>query len=162
MARTSKHIFAFAFGSFFLTLSLLYLALLHIVHIHMLDIVCVCSHLCWTKRASNSTSTLNLEESRGVVPEPFTENSDSLLVTNCGLAQLSFKFCIIFSRLASAPIHPPRCISISIRASAADIQFNQLGVWSWIANLDLHCTHIVYTLMDFLAPPMYDVSNIDM
>jgi len=24
------------------------------------------------------------------------------------------------------------------------------------------CTHIVYTLMDHLAPPMFDVSNIDL
>ena len=62
--------------------SLLYLVLLCIVHIHMLDIVCVCLYLCWTKRASYSTSTLNLEESRRVVPEPFTRNSGSLLVTH--------------------------------------------------------------------------------
>jgi len=33
------------------TLSLLYLALLYIVHIHMLDIVYVCPYLCSTKRA---------------------------------------------------------------------------------------------------------------
>ena len=74
------------------TLSLLYLALVYIVHIHMLDIVCVCPHLCWAKRASNSTSTLYLEESRGVVSEPFTENSGSLLVTHSVLA---IKFLIL-------------------------------------------------------------------
>jgi len=33
------------------TLSLLYLAKLYIVHIHILDIVCLCPHLCLTKRA---------------------------------------------------------------------------------------------------------------
>ena len=37
---------------FFITLSLLYLALFYIVHIHMLDIVCVCPHLCSTKKAA--------------------------------------------------------------------------------------------------------------
>ena len=42
-----------------------------------------------TKRASYSTLTLNLEESRGIVSEPFTENSGSLLVHIVRL-QLSF------------------------------------------------------------------------
>jgi len=56
--------------------------LLYIVHIHMLDIICVCRHLCSTKRAYQSTLTLNLEESRGVAPEPFTGNWGSLLVTH--------------------------------------------------------------------------------
>ena len=88
------------------TLYLLYLALLHIAHIHMADIVCVCLQLCWTKRASYNTSTLSLEESRGVVPEPFTRNSGSLLVTHSVL-QLSFKFWIIYPRLSSTLIHLP-------------------------------------------------------
>jgi len=79
---------------YILTLSLLYLVLLYIAYIHLLDIFCVCSHLCWTKRASYGTSTLNLEKSRGEVPEPFTGNSGSLLVTRSVL-QLSFKFHII-------------------------------------------------------------------
>ena len=88
------------------TLSILYLAWLYIAHIHILDIVCVCPHLCWTKRPSYSTSTFNLEESRGVVSEPFMGNSGSLLVTHSVL-HLSIKFRIIFPRLASTPIHPP-------------------------------------------------------
>jgi len=87
------------------TLSLLYLILLYIAHIHMLDIVCVCPHLCWTKRASYSTSTLNLEKSWGVIPEPLTGNSGSLLITH-SVSQLSFKFYIIYPRLISTPIHP--------------------------------------------------------
>ena len=63
-ARTSKHIFMFAFDPLSLTLSLslsliLCPALIHIAHIiYLLDIDCVCSYLCLTKRASNSTSTL--------------------------------------------------------------------------------------------------------
>ena len=66
--------------------------------------LCV-STLCWIKRVSYNTLTLNLEESRGVVPEPFTKNSASLLVTHSVL-QLSFKFQIICPRLANTPIHP--------------------------------------------------------
>ena len=104
--RTSKHILLFAFDPLSPPLSLLYLVLLYIAHIYMLDIVCVCPHLYWTKRASYNTSTLNLEESRGVVLEPFTGNSGSLLVTHSVL-QLSFKFRIFCPRLASTPIHPP-------------------------------------------------------
>ena len=58
-ARTSKHILVFAFDSLSLTLSsILCLASFHIVHIiYMLGFVCV-PHLCSTKRASYSTSTL--------------------------------------------------------------------------------------------------------
>ena len=58
-ARTSKHIFVFEFDPLSLTLSLiLCLASFHIVHIiYMLGFVCL-SHLCSTKRASYSTSTL--------------------------------------------------------------------------------------------------------
>ena len=53
VARTSKHIFVFTFDPLSLdSISLLYLALLYFVYIHVLDIVCVCPHLCWTKRAS--------------------------------------------------------------------------------------------------------------
>ena len=60
-------------------------------------------------------------------------------------------------------MHPPfRCISIGFKAYAPDIRFNHLGVRSWIANQVLFCTHIVYTLMDHLAPPVFDVSNVDM
>ena len=45
-ARTLKHIFVFAFDPLSLTLSLLYCALHHIVHIiHMLGFVCV-PYLC--------------------------------------------------------------------------------------------------------------------
>ena len=59
-ARTSKHIFVFAFDPLSLTLSLiLCLASFHIVHIiYMLGFVCVCPYLCSTKRASYSSSTL--------------------------------------------------------------------------------------------------------
>ena len=62
-ARTSKHIFVIAFDLLSLTLSLslsliVCLASFHIVHIiYMLGFVCV-PHLCSTKRASYSTSTL--------------------------------------------------------------------------------------------------------
>ena len=63
---------------FLLTLSLLHLALLYIAHIHLLDKLCVCPNLCCTKRASYSTSTLNLEESRGDSPDPFMGNSATL------------------------------------------------------------------------------------
>ena len=58
-ARTSKHIFVFAFDPLSLTLSLSFsLCIVHIVHIiYMLGLI-VCLYLCLTKRASNSTSTL--------------------------------------------------------------------------------------------------------
>ena len=58
-ARTSKHVFVFAFDPLSLTFSLiLCLASFHIVHIiYMLGFVYV-PHLCSTKRASYSTSTL--------------------------------------------------------------------------------------------------------
>jgi len=58
VARTSKYIFLFAIDPLSLnSLSLIYLAL-HLIHIlYMLGIVCV-PHLCWTKRASYSTSTI--------------------------------------------------------------------------------------------------------
>ena len=52
--------------------------------------------------------------------------------------------------------------SIGISASEPDIRFNYLGVWSSFANLVIFFAHIVFTLLDFLAPPMYDVSNNDM
>jgi len=104
VARTSKHILLFALIRYLLTLSLLYLALLYIAHIHMLDIV-VCLYLCWIKRASYSTLTLNLEESRGAVPEPFTGNSVLLLVTHSVL-HLSLNSASFVFRLASTPIHP--------------------------------------------------------
>ena len=38
--------------------------------------------LVFNQESFNSTSTLSLEESREVVPEPFTENSGSLLITH--------------------------------------------------------------------------------
>ena len=60
-ARASKHILVFAFDPLSLnSLSLiLCLASFHVVHIiYMLGFVCV-PHLCSTKRASYSTSTLN-------------------------------------------------------------------------------------------------------
>ena len=60
-ARTSKHIFVFAFDPLSLTLSLtLCLALIHITHIILICLVvfvCV-PHLCLTTRASYSASTL--------------------------------------------------------------------------------------------------------
>ena len=56
-ARTSKHIFVFAFDPHSLTLSLI-LCIVHIVHIiYMLGLI-VCPYLCLTKRTSYSTSTL--------------------------------------------------------------------------------------------------------
>ena len=56
-ARTSKHIFVFAFDPLSLTLSLT-LCIIHIAHIiYMLGLI-VCPYLCSTKRASYSISTL--------------------------------------------------------------------------------------------------------
>ena len=83
VARTSRHITVFAFDLF----SLFYI--LHCLTLFMSYtclVLFVCPQLYWTKKASNSTSTLNLEKSWGVVPEPFTGNSDSLLVTLCVFA----------------------------------------------------------------------------
>ena len=58
-ARTSKHILVFVFNPLYLTLSLIYLALIHIVISFIYAwFVCVCPYLCSTKRASYSTSTL--------------------------------------------------------------------------------------------------------
>ena len=55
-ARTSKHIFVFAFDLLSLTLSLsLTLCIVHIIY--MLGLI-VCPYLCLTKRASYNTSTL--------------------------------------------------------------------------------------------------------
>ena len=57
-ARTSKHILVFAFDPLSLTLSLIYLTLIHIVISFIYAwFVCV-PHLCSTKRALHSTSTL--------------------------------------------------------------------------------------------------------
>jgi len=87
VARTSKCIFVFAFGS--LCLSTLYsLYILHCYYcsyLYMLDIVCVLK-LVFNQESYWNTSTHNLEKSWGEVPEPFTENSTSLLVINCALA----------------------------------------------------------------------------
>ena len=68
-----------------------------------------------------------------------------------------------FGKEVNTPIHPPLGVfSIDIRVYSPNIKFNHLGVRSWLANLDLHLHNIVYTLMDYLAPPMFDVSNIYM
>ena len=56
----------------------LYLALQSLFYFYTLDIVYVCPYLCWTKWASYSTSTLNLEESWGDSPKPFTGNLATL------------------------------------------------------------------------------------
>ena len=56
-ARTSKHIFVFAFDPLSLTLSLT-LCIVHIVHIiYMLGLI-ACPYLCLTKRDLYSTSAL--------------------------------------------------------------------------------------------------------
>ena len=79
VALTSKHYLVFAFGSFFSTLSYI-LCFFTLLILYICLVLFVWPHLCSTKRAFNSSSTLSLEESSGVVPEPFTENSGSLLV----------------------------------------------------------------------------------
>ena len=59
-ARTSKQISVFAFDPLTLTLSFLYCALHYFIlfiHTYMLGVICV-PHLCLTKRALHSTSTL--------------------------------------------------------------------------------------------------------
>ena len=82
VSRTMKHFPMFAFDPFSLNSLSLYLALLFIAHIiYMLDIICVPT-LVFNRESFYSTSTLSLEESRGVVLEPLTENSGSLLVTH--------------------------------------------------------------------------------
>jgi len=85
VVRTSKHIPVFVFDLFTFSLFYIFHCLTLFISYTCL-VLFVCPHLCWTKRASNRTSTLNLEESRGVVPEPFTENSGSLLVAHSVLA----------------------------------------------------------------------------
>ena len=88
----------------------------------------VCPYLCLTKRAFNNTSTLSLEKCRSVLPEPFTGNSGSLLITHSVLA-IKFKFCFICLRLPCTPIHLPLVVlTIGIRAYAPDIRFNHLRV----------------------------------
>ena len=86
VARTSKHILVFEFGSLFL--STLYSYILHCYYCsyaYMLDIVCVLT-LVFNQESYWSTSTHNLKELWGEVPEPFKGNSDSLLITRCMLA----------------------------------------------------------------------------
>ena len=84
-ARTSKHILVFAFDPLSLSLSLiLCLASFHIVHIiYMLGFVyfvCV-PHLCSTKRASYSTSTLILRNLEEIVQRPSPKIQLHSLVT---------------------------------------------------------------------------------
>ena len=61
--------------------SLLFISCITLLsYIHMLDIICV------PTLVFNQETTLNLEELRGEVLEPFTGNSASLLVTLCVFA----------------------------------------------------------------------------
>ena len=68
-ARTSKHILVFAFDPLSLTLSLIYLALIHIV-ISYTCFVCLCAILVLTKKASYSTSTLIQRTQEELVQSP--------------------------------------------------------------------------------------------
>ena len=104
VARTSKHILLFAFDP---------LSLNFISHISCIALYCtysyvrsslyVCPYLCWTKRASYITSTLNLEE---IVQSPSPGIRLHSLVTHSVL-QLSFNSTSFVIRLASTHIHPP-------------------------------------------------------
>jgi len=79
VARTSKHILLFTFDPLSLnSISLISCITLYCIYSYARYSLCVCSHLCWTKRASYSTSTLNLEECWGDSPEPFTSNLATL------------------------------------------------------------------------------------
>ena len=71
-ARTSKHIFVFAFDPLTLTLSLYYCTLhLFILLIHITCLVCLCvPHLYLTTRASYSTSTLIQRNQEELVQSP--------------------------------------------------------------------------------------------
>ena len=86
VARTSKHILMFAFDPLPLNFLFISYIALHCSYSYTCLVLFVCPHLCSIKRAFNSTSTLCLEESRGVVSESFTGNSGSLLVTHSMLA----------------------------------------------------------------------------
>ena len=65
----------------------LYLAYLHYLYLYMLDISCATLLYAWdclltlvfNQESHSGTSTLNLEESYGDSPEPFTGNSATLL-----------------------------------------------------------------------------------
>ena len=76
---------------------------------------------------------------------------------------ICFNFASFVIRLALHLFTPPLgVLSIGIRAYAPDNRFNHLGVRSWLANLVLHLHTCLHTFMDYLAPRMFDVSNIDM
>ena len=85
MARTSKYIPVFVFDLLSLN-SLLFISCIALLaYIHILDIVCA-AILVLNQESFSSSSTLSLEKSRGVVSEPFTGNSDPLLITHSVLA----------------------------------------------------------------------------
>jgi len=82
VARTSKHILMFAFDPLSLiSISLISCITLHCSYSYARYCLCV-SALVFNQESLLKHLNLNLEESRGVVPELFTENSDSLLVTH--------------------------------------------------------------------------------
>ena len=90
-ARTSKHIFVFAFDP--LSLSLLHCALIHIV-ISYTCLVCLCASLVLNHRASYSTSTLIQRNQEELVQSPSPGIRLHSLVT-LSVLQLVFKFHII-------------------------------------------------------------------
>ena len=97
-------------------------------HIHAW-FVCV-PHLCLTKRASYSTSTLIQRNSEELVQSPSPGIRLHSLVT-LSVLQLSFNFRIIVHRLVVHLFTPPLgVLSIGIRAYAPDIRFNHLEVRS--------------------------------
>ena len=105
VARTSKYIFVFAFDPLSLnSLSLLYLALIHIAHI-LYAWYCLCASLVLNQEIFIFLNSY-LEEFRGDSPEPFTGNSATLFgYTKC--VAISFSFRIIYHYISHTPIHPP-------------------------------------------------------
>jgi len=105
VAQTLKHIFVFAFGSLYF-LYILYCY--YYSYPYMLDIICVLI-LAFNQESYRSTSTHNLEESWGKVLEPFTGNSDSILIIHCVLVK-SFNSVLFVIRLALHLFTPSKYI----------------------------------------------------
>ena len=147
MARTSKHIFVFAFEPLFLNFSSRYILRFFTLFIFICQIQFVCAHTCVEPRELLIAPQLLIQRNH----EEQLQSPSWRIQTHSWLhivcQQISFKFRIICPRLASIPIPLSlSALSIGIRPSAPDIGLTTQECDPWIANLDLLLhTYCLYT-----------------
>ena len=104
--------------------------------------------LIFNQENQSDTSTLNLEESWGDSPEPFTENSATrfgytlcvcIIVLVC---KISFNFALALNLISLSPIHPPsRWLIIGISAWCSWFGSNNLELKILFQLITIFCLH---------------------